>query len=108
MKVNTIWNMVNGWIVGGFEPSMYNNPHVEVAHQSHSRGRVGESHTHHHSTELTYIVSGRLIASGKMLFAGDMFEYAPYEVSNVRFLEDTDLVVIKWPSVPNDKHLVDE
>ena len=56
--------------------------------------------------EVTYIVKGRLNASGKVLKTGDMFVYHPDEVADVMFLEDTDLIVIKWPSVPNDKYNV--
>jgi len=33
-----------------------------------------------------------------------MFVYYPKEVAEVTFLEDTDLIVIKWPSVPSDKY----
>jgi hypothetical protein len=33
-----------------------------------------------------------------------MFVYHPNEVANVMFVEDTDLIVVKWPSIPSDKH----
>jgi len=38
--------------------------------------------------------------------AGDMWIYEPNEVSNVEFLEDSDLIVVRWPSIPSDKYSV--
>tara|TARA_R110002020_G_scaffold46539_25_gene132443 strand:- start:714 stop:1034 length:321 start_codon:yes stop_codon:yes gene_type:complete len=106
MKLYNIKDFTNGWMVGDFEPSIYKNPHVEVAHHFHEKGLVGEKHTHKIGTELTYILRGALIASGKELKTGDIFIYEPYDIASVEFLEDTDLVVIKWPSVPDDKYMV--
>ena len=45
-----------------------------------------------------------LIASGKHLKAGDMWIYEPNEVSNVEFLSDVDLIIVRWPSIPSDKY----
>jgi quercetin dioxygenase-like cupin family protein len=78
----------------------------EIGHHFYIKGFVGESHTHKISTEYNYILSGKLIASGKTLETGDIFIYEPNDVSNVTFLEDTNLIIIKTPSVPQDKYLV--
>jgi len=45
-----------------------------------------------------------LIASGKHLKAGDMWIYEPNEVSDVEFLSDVDLIIVRWPSIPSDKY----
>jgi len=107
MDVYNIKQFTKGWLVGDFEPSLFKNPHVEVAHHFHEKGFVGEKHTHKIGTELTYIIRGNLIASGKRLASGDMFIYHPNEVACVEFLEDTDLLVVKWPSIPSDKYMVE-
>jgi len=107
VKVYNITEMTGGWLVGNFEPSIFKNPHVEVAHHFHPKGFVGEKHTHKKATELSYLVRGELIASAEHLYSGDIFIYYPNEVADVKFLEDTDLVVIKWPSVVDDKYMVD-
>ncbi len=107
MKIHNIEDFTKGWIVGNFDPVVYKNPHVEVAHHFHEKGFVGEKHTHKIGTELTYIVRGSLVASGEKLITGDMFIYYPEEVACVEFLEDTDLIVIKWPSVADDKYMVE-
>jgi len=106
MKVYNIKDFAKGWIVGNFEPAVYQNPHVEVAHHFHEKGFVGDKHTHKIGTELTYLVRGALLASGEKLETGDMFVYYPDEIADVEFLEDTDLIVVKWPSVTDDKYSV--
>ena len=106
MDVYNIKDFKNGWFIGNFNPSIFKNPFFEVAHHTHKAGYIGPLHTHKVAEEVTYIVKGRLNASGKVLKTGDMFVYHPDEVADVMFLEDTDLIVIKWPSVPNDKYNV--
>ena len=44
------------------------------------------------------------MVSGKNLKAGDMWIYEPNEISDVEFLEDTELIIVRWPSIPSDKY----
>lgn len=108
MKIHNINAMVNGWFIGNFKPSVFKNPFFEVAHHFHEKGFIGDKHTHKVANEINYIVRGKLIASGKVLMTGDIWEYEPNDVADVEFLEDTDLIVVKYPSVPNDKYPIDE
>ena len=104
MKTYNIKDMKAGWFIGGFEPSIHKTSDFEVAHHQHKQGFIGDRHTHKIAQELTYIVKGKLIASGRELQSGDFFLYEPNDISEVEFLEDTDLIVVKWPSVPYDKY----
>jgi|TARA_R110001583_G_scaffold67703_2_gene193433 quercetin dioxygenase-like cupin family protein len=108
MKTYNIKNMKGGWFIGNFEPSVFKNPFFEVAHHFHEAGYIGPKHYHKIAPELSYIVSGNLIASGRKLSTGDMFVYEPGDIADVEFLEDTNLIVVKWPSVPSDKYMVEE
>ena len=107
MKQANIADFKAGWFIGDFEPSVFKNPFFEVAHHSHEAGYVCDRHTHKIAQELTYIISGKLVASGKTLSAGEMFLYEPNDVAEVEVLEDVDLIVVKWPSVPSDKYPVE-
>tara|TARA_R100000900_G_scaffold130110_1_gene106098 strand:- start:170 stop:511 length:342 start_codon:yes stop_codon:yes gene_type:complete len=113
MEVKNIKDFTNGWFIGDFEPSLFKNPFFEVAHQHHKKGKVGDEHFHKLTTEVTYIVSGSMIINDKKLkqdvhlSAGHMFTFFPNEISDVVFLEDSDLIVIRWPSIPSDKYMVD-
>jgi len=33
-----------------------------------------------------------------------MWIYEPNEVSDVEFLSDVDLIIVRWPSIPSDKY----
>ena len=108
MKTFNIGDMRAGWFIGDFEPSVFKNPFFEVAHHFHEAGYVGPKHYHKIAPELSYIIKGKLVASGQTLSTGDMFLYEPYDIADVRFIEDTDLIVVKWPSVPTDKYNLEE
>ena len=107
MKIYNINEMTKGWFIGNFEPSVFCNPFFEVAHHQHEKGYVTPPHTHKIAQELTYIVNGELRVSGKVLGKGEMFLYEPNDIADVEVLEDVDVVVVKWPSVPSDKYMID-
>lgn len=95
-----------GWFVGDFDPSLFKNPFFEIAHHKHIKGQETFPHYHKVTNELNYIVKGELIVSGKKLKTGDMWIYEPNEVSNVEFLTDAELIIVRWPSIPSDKYSV--
>ena len=113
MEVKHIDNFTNGWFIGDFEPSLFKNPFFEVAHQHHPKGKIGDKHFHKLTTEVTYIVTGSIkindlaLNRERFLKAGNMFTFFPNEVSDVEFLEDSDLIVVRWPSIPTDKYMVE-
>ena len=45
---------------------------------------------------------------GKILEQGDIFMLYPWEVADPVFIEDCEVVVVKVPSVPNDKFTIKE
>ena len=104
MKVSNINDFTKGWFVGDFEPSIFKNPFFEVAHHTHKKGDDTFPHYHKVTNELNYIVSGWMSVSGHTLKGGDMWIYEPNEVSNVEFLSDVNLIVVRWPSIPSDKY----
>ena len=108
MKVFNIKDMYNGWFIGNFSPSVYKNGDFEVAHHKHPAGYKTPLHTHKIAQELTYILKGKLNIRGTILSKGDMFLYDPLEIADAEVIEDVELIVVKWPSVPSDKYFVDE
>ena len=106
MKVEHIKNFHNGWFIGNFEPSLYKTKDFEIAVHVHDVGGEGQRHYHKIATEYNILVSGKINIDDKILISGDIFIYEPYDVTNVKFLEETTLIVIKVPSIPSDKFLV--
>lgn len=106
MLLDNIKSYTNGWFIGNFEPSLLKTKDFEIAHHFYPKDFVGEHHTHKVAMEYNYIISGKLNASGNILGNGDIFIYEPFDISNVIFIEDTNLIIIKVPSIINDKYKV--
>ena len=106
MILSNIKQYKMGWWIGNFSPTLLKTPDFEIAHHSYKKDFKDVPHTHKIATEYNYIVSGRLTATGKALGPGDIFVYEPGEVADVTFQEDSELIIVKTPSLPNDKHEV--
>ena len=104
MKQSNINNFKGGWFVGNFDPSIFKNPFFEVAHHKHEKGCETFPQYHKVTQELNYIIKGELMVSGKHLKTGDMWIYEANEISDVEFLEDSELMIVRWPSIPSDKY----
>lgn len=103
MKTHNINDMVKGWFVGDFEPSVLKTNNFEVGHHKHKKGEPTQNHYHKQSTEINVIISGKMMVNGKELSKGDIFTFEPYEVAEAEFLEDTELIVVRNASVTDDK-----
>lgn len=107
MIIGNINQCVNGWFVGDFEAAVFRTALAECAHHHYPQGYKGPSHTHRVAVEVNYVLSGSCVVNGTHVCkAGDIFVYEPNDVSDVQFLEDTNLIIFKSPSVPGDKYNV--
>ncbi len=104
MRTSHITAFKGGWFVGGFEPSLFPNPHVEVGWHVYEAGFQGTSHTHRVGTEINVILHGRCRVDGTEMGPGEIFIYDPGDWSDVQFLETTGLLIVKHPSLPGDKY----
>lgn len=107
MEVHKLSDMVKGWFVGSFEPSVIKTGDVEVAVKSYKKGDKEDSHYHKVATEVTVIVSGRVIMFGQEYVAGDIIVVHPGDITAFEALEDTVNCVVKLPGASNDKYLVE-
>lgn len=102
MKLSRIEDYVGGWFVGNFEPTAYKTDQFEVSYKFHPKGQEWDTHYHNIITEINLVVRGKMVLQGKELKTGDVFTLEPYEIADPEFLEDTEIVCVKTPSV-NDK-----
>jgi quercetin dioxygenase-like cupin family protein len=107
MKKSNLNDMVRGWFVGGFSPSLFNTTDVEIAVQRFSKGDVEAMHCHKIATEITVIVSGRAVMNGDEYGEGDIVVIEPGEYTDFNALEDTVTTVVKLPGALNDKYLLE-
>lgn len=105
MKINQLENMVKGWLVGDFDPSMLKTKDFEVAIKRYKAGDGEPRHVHRVATEITVIVSGRVEMNRQSFFEGDIIKLEPGESTDFKVIEDTITVVIKAPCVAGDKYL---
>ena len=108
MDVRRIEDMVGGWFVGNFDPSVFRTHDFEVAYKVHHKGDSWGKHYHKRAIEINYLIRGRMQIQGKILTKGDIFTIFPYEISDPEFIEDCELIVVKLPSVIGDKYEVTE
>lgn len=107
MKTAKLEDMIKGWFVGNFEPTLLRTNDVEVAVKSYNKGDYEDKHYHKIATELTVITRGRVKMNGIEYKEGDIIVMEPNEATDFECLEDgTQNVVVKIPGANNDKYLV--
>lgn len=106
MKTGKLDDMIKGWFVGNFEPTLLRTNDVEVAVKEYKKGDYESSHYHKIATEITVILNGRVRMNGVEYGKGDIIVMEPGESTDFECLEDgTQNVVVKHPGVNNDKYV---
>ena len=108
MKVFDINDMKGGWFIGNFEPSVLKTTTFEVGILKHTKGEEWPKHKHEHLEEYNYLVSGKMFINNTEINSGDVFVFQRGEIADPVFLEDCLVVVIKVPSVPGDKVIIED
>ena len=106
MQKAKLSDMVRGWFVGDFSPTVLSTKAVEVGVKLYKAGDIEERHFHKVATEVTVILSGRVRMNGVEFVSGDIITIEPKESSDFEVLEDTSTVVVKLPGAKNDKDKV--
>jgi len=99
-------DMVGGWFVGNFEPTVYKTSEFEVCFKEHTAGEKWDKHYHKLGTEINYLVEGKMIIQNKELNTGDIFIIYPNEIADPIFLEDCKVLIVKTPSITGDKYVI--
>ncbi len=106
MKTAKLDEMIKGWFVGNFEPTLLKTNDVEVAVKSYKKGDYEGRHYHKIATEITVIITGKVKMNGVEYNAGDIVVMEPGESTDFECLKDwTTNVVVKYPGANNDKYL---
>lgn len=108
MKHKRLENMVKGWFVGDFEPSAYKTKECEVAVKHYRSGDSESEHYHKIATEITLILSGQVRMMGRIWNDHDIIVISPGEVTAFEALTDATTVVVKLPSVLDDKYTLNK
>ncbi len=106
MKKHKLQDMVKGWFVGNFSPVALASEDFEVAIKHYRAGDREPAHVHRVATELTAIVQGRVRMLNQEFESGDIVTVEPGEATSFEALTDVITVVVKTPSLTDDKYLV--
>ena len=94
MKTAHLEDMIRGWFVGNFEPTLYKTTDVEVAVKSYQAGDYEAKHMHKIATEISVVISG------------DIIVMEPGDATDFEALTEAVNVVVKLPGANNDKYIV--
>lgn len=108
MKTQEMKNMIRGWFVGNFEPSVHQTSDVEVAVKQYKAGDYEQWHYHKIGTEITAIINGEVEMNGKRYQEGEIIVIEPGEGTDFLAVTDVTNVVVKIPGANNDKYLEGE
>lgn len=104
MKTAKIDDMVKGWFVGNFEPTLYKTNDCEVAVKTYKKGDKEKAHYHKIATEITVVVKGKVKMFDKVFVEGEIVVVEPGESTAFEALEDAMNVVVKIPGANDDKY----
>lgn len=104
MNTGRLQDMVKGWFVGDFDPSVLRTAACEVAVKTYRAGDREELHHHKVATEVTLILAGRVRMCGREWGEGDIVVLEPGEATDFEALTDAMNVVVKTPGASNDKY----
>ena len=108
MKIYNINDMTRGWFIGDFEPCVLRTKDFEVGVLSFKKGQHHDPHYHKVIAEYNVILKGKIKLQNKELGEGDIFVLEKNEISDCIFYEDTSILTVKVPSVPDDKVIIKE
>ena len=108
MKTSNLDQMVKGWFIGNFYPTMCATNDVEVAVKRYRAGEAESAHYHKVATEYTAVISGDVRMNGTIYHAGEIIVMEPGEVTDFEALSDAVNVVVKLPGANADKYIVED
>jgi len=97
--------MINGWFIGNFYPTLFSTNDVEVGIKKYVAGDHEDVHHHKIATEFTVILYGTVEMSGKIYTDGDIIKINPGVSTDFKAITDVTTVVVKIPGASNDKYI---
>ena len=72
----------------------------------HKKGDTWDNHYHENVTEVSLFLKGKVKVNNEIFSTGDILVINPYEIVDPLFLEDTEVIIIKTPSIIGDKKII--
>jgi len=104
VKKNHLDNMVRGWCIGNFTPSIFKTDLFEVGYLKHPKDQIWPAHVHKISDEYNILIKGKMTINNETINQGEIFIIPKNMLTTAKFLEDCEVLCIKVPSLPKDKY----
>lgn len=95
-----------GWFLGDFPEAVVRTKDFEVCYQTNAHEINQRDHVHKVITEIQLITRGKMIINGEVFGPGDICVLEPGEEYRATYQEPTDVVAVKFPSIPDDKYYI--
>jgi hypothetical protein len=105
MKVFDLDQMVKGWFVGNFNPTVLSTNAVEIAVKKYMAGEYESPHYHKIATEITVISDGEVKMNGIHYKSGSIIVIEPNQVTDFMAITNVTTTVVKFPGTNDDKYL---
>jgi RNA-splicing ligase RtcB len=105
MKLANLSEFTNGWFLGNFNPTLFENEDFEVCVKNFKKGDVEAAHFQKVATEVTVVLVGSVRMGNHILQVDDILTIYKDEICDFEALTDCKVLGIKFPSLPNDKVL---
>jgi anti-sigma factor ChrR (cupin superfamily) len=103
-EIFLLTDMIKGWFVGNFEPTVFRTNDVEVGVKNYQPGEYEKSHHHRIATEITVIQKGIVEMNGVQYGDGSIIKLDPYVSTDFRAVTDVTTIVVKIPGASDDKY----
>ena len=105
LKVYNLNDYVRGWFIGKFLPSVFITDKFEIGIKEYKKGDTEARHYHKEAIEFTCITTGFVRMNGVVYGKNEIIIIDKKEDTNFEALTDCVTVVVKIPSVKNDKYM---
>lgn len=106
MQIYKLNDMKEGWFVGNFLPTAFKTKDFEVCYKKHIKDELWDRHYHEKIHEINLLVKGKMLINDIEVNEGDIFVIEPFYISKPTFLDDCELVIVKTPSITDDKIVI--
>ena len=104
MQKFQIENFTKGWFIGDFTPSLHPTAEFEVGLKQYKKGDIENPHYHKIATEFTIVVEGKVKMNDTVITKFEGLKVLPGTTVKFEAIEDSTTLVIKTPSITNDKY----
>jgi len=107
MELHNLATFKGGWFIGNFSPSLLKGDTFETAVKYYGSGDTDKEHYHAKAIEITVIASGKAKINDIAVGKGDIIVIMPGESARFEAITDVVTMVVKSPSVLDDKFIIE-